>query len=242
MARRIALHCSGAGGLLILACVLWFAAPVAAKSWRVTDYNDTILIRADGATNVQERITLDFVGEWHGIHRFIPVEYPGPSGTNYTLYLTVVGVTDGNGQKLKYDSATANGYRDLKIYIPDAVNATRTVVIQYTLANAVRYFEDHDEFYWNVTGNDWPVPIDHAEAHVYLPKATAGRLRAQAFTGAYGSVQRDARSEINGADVAFETTNPLPMRGGMTIDIFIPKGILQEPGVITRFFWFLGSN
>ena len=25
----------------------------------------------------------------------------------------------------------------------------------------------------------------------------------------------------------FETTNPLPMRGGMTIDIYIPKGILQ---------------
>ena len=42
--------------------------------------------------------------------------------------------------------------------------------------------------------------------------------------------------------MAFETSNPLPMRGGMTVDIFIPKGILQEPGALTRFFWFLGSN
>jgi uncharacterized membrane protein YgcG len=75
-----------------------------------------------------------------------------------------------------------------------------------------------------------------------LPKAAAGRLRAQAFTGVYGSAERDATSEVNGADAAFETTNPLPMRGGMTIDIFIPKGILNEPGPITRFFWFLGSN
>ena len=54
--------------------------------------------------------------------------------------------------------------------------------------------------------------------------------------------QRDATTEIKGADVLFESTNPLPMRGGMTIDIFIPKGILTEPGAITRFFWFLDSN
>ena len=32
------------------------------------------------------------------------------------------------------------------------------------------------------------------------------------------------------------------MRGGMTIDIFIPKGILKAPGAFTRLLWFLGSN
>ena len=149
-------------------------------------------------------------------------------------FLDVTSITDAAGQKLKYDSKTSGGYRDLKIYIPDAVDTTRAVEINYIVRNGIRYFEDHDEFYWNVTGNDWPVPIDHAEAHVYLPKAAAGTLRAQAFTGAYGSAQRDATTEVNGADVAFETTNPLPMRGGMTIDIFIPKGILKEPGAVTR--------
>ena len=231
-----------ATSLFVLATVLLLASPLAAKSWRVTDYNDTILIRVDGGTDVQERITLSFVGEWHGIHRFIPVEYPGPSGTNYTLYLTVIGVTDGSGQKLKYDSSTSHGYRDLKIYIPDAVNATRTVVIQYTLANAVRYFEDHDEFYWNVTGNDWPVPIDHATATVGSPASAAGSLRAQAFTGVYGSAGHDATAEVNGADASFETTSPLPMRGGLTIDIYIPKGILKEPGAFTKMLWFLGGN
>ena len=28
----------------------------------------------------------------------------------------------------------------------------------------------------------------------------------------------------------------------MTIDIFVPKGILKEPGIVTRAFWFIGSN
>jgi uncharacterized membrane protein len=228
--------------LLFLACIIFVAAPLFAQSWRIADFQDVISISADGSTLVKERINLVFIGQWHGIHRILPIEYPGPRNTNYTLFLDITAVTDGAGQKLKYESKTSGNYRDLKIFIPDAVNTTRTVEIDYMVRNGIRYFEDHDEFYWNVTGNDWPVPIDHAEAHVYLPEAAAGTLRAQAFTGAYGAAQRDATSEVNGADVAFETRNPLPMRGGMTIDIFIPKGIVKEPGAITRALWFLGSN
>src|SRR5579863_7376776 len=218
------------------------AAPLFARSWRVADFSDTISVHEDESAAVQERITLAFDGEWHGIHRFIPIEYPGARGTNYTLFLRVTGVTDGSGGKLKYESSTANGFRDLKIFIPDAVDATRTVEIDYTIRNGTRFFEDHDEFYWNVTGNDWPVPTDHASALVSFPGSAAGSLRAQAFTGAYGSAERGATAEVRGSEVSFETNNPLPMRGGMTIDIFIPKGILKEPGAFTRFMWFVGSN
>ncbi len=228
--------------LRLLVSIFVLSAPLFAQSWRIADFQDIVSVSANGSTLVKERISLVFIGHWHGIHRIIPIEYPGPRGTNYTLFLDVIAVTDGAGQKLKSESKTSGNYRDLKIYIPDAVDTTRTVEIDYIVRNGIRYFEDHDELYWNVTGNDWPVPIDHAEAHVYLPESAAGKLRAQAFTGAYGSAQRDATAEINGADVAFETSNPLPMRGGMTIDIFIPKGIVKEPGILARAFWFLGSN
>src|ERR1700722_3600701 len=154
------------------------------KSWRVADFKDTISISADGSALVSEKISVVFVGEWHGIHRTIPVEYPGPNGSNYTLFLKVLSVTDGDGNKLKYDSSKSGPSRDLKIYIPDAIDATRVVNIDYSVRNGVRYFDDYAEFYWNVTGNDWPVPIDHASAFVALPEGAAG-LRAQAFTGAY---------------------------------------------------------
>ncbi|MCU1295832.1 MAG: conserved rane protein of unknown function [Acidobacteriaceae bacterium] len=219
-----------------------FASSAVARDWRITDFNDTIVISENGSTSVHERITLEFNGAWHGIHRTIPIEYPGPNGTNYTLFVDVKSVTDGSGNKLKYESSTSHGSRDLKIYIPDAVDATRSVEIDYIVRNAIRYFDDHDEFYWNVTGNDWPVPIDHAAATVSLPSSAAGSLRAQAFTGVYGSAERGATAQVNGSEVRFETNNPLPMRGGMTIDIFIPKGILKQPSAFTRLMWFLGSN
>jgi uncharacterized membrane protein YgcG len=232
--------------LLLILALLPVTAPAQTRNWRVADFKDTISIAPDGTALVSEKITLAFVGEWHGIHRTIPVEYPGPHGTNYTLFLSVLSVTDENGNKLKYDSSKSGATRDLKIYIPGAVDTTRVVNIDYSVRNGVRFFgSDNDsyaEFYWNVTGNDWPVPIDHASAFVTLPENAAGGLRAQAFTGAYGSRQSEATADVKGSDVLVETTSPLPMRGGLTIDIYIPQGVIKPPSALTKLGWFLSSN
>src|SRR5229473_7403892 len=192
-----------ANSLLVLATLLALALPAAAKSWRVSNFQDTITVNPDGSALVNETITLNFEGVWHGIHRTIPIEYPGPDGTNYRLFVTLLSITDENGAKLKYDSSISGAYRDLKIYIPNAVNTTRVVEIAYRVRNGTRFFDGndkdkdkdidtHDEFYWNVTGNDWQVPIDHASANVHFPDSAAGSLRAQAFTGIYGSSAQDA--------------------------------------------------
>jgi Predicted membrane protein (DUF2207) len=239
----------------ILSLLLLLVAGLAhaqTRNWRVKDFRDTISIAADGTALVSEQITLNFVGEWHGIHRTIPVEYPGAEGSNYTLFLKVISVTDESGNKLKYDSSKSGAYRDLKIYIPGAIDTTRVVTIDYAVRNGVRFFgsnnnsdsnnDSYAEFYWNVTGNEWPVPIDHASAFVTLPENAIGGIRAQAFTGAYGSKQSEAKVEVKGADVVFDTTRPLPMRGGATIDIYIPAGIIKAPSALTKFGWFLGSN
>ena len=224
----------------ILLCT--FPASATAKSWRIADFQDNITVDTDGTALVRERISLVFVGEWHGIHRTIPIEYPGPDGTNYELFVDVKSVTDAEGSNLKYESSRARGYRDLKIYIPGATDVSKIIEIAYRVRNGTRFFPDHDEFYWNVTGNDWPVPIDHVSASVQFPEAAAGSLRVQAFTGVYGSTQRDATATTQGAEAQFESNNPLPMRGGLTIDAYIAKGILKEPSALTKLLWLLGGN
>jgi hypothetical protein len=231
-------------GLLppLVAICFVFPPSLFARSWRITDFADTIEVSEDGSVAVSERIAIEFQGEYHGIERSLPIEYPGPGGSNYTLLLKVTRVTDQAGNNLTYESGRSGGYRNLKIYIPGAIDQTRTIEIDYLVRNAMRYFDSYDEFYWNVTGNDWPVPIDRASAWVRFPEHAAGSLRAQAFTGIYGSSEREEETEVNGAQVSFRTTHPLPMRGGLTIDIYIPKGILREQGAITRFRWFLTSN
>ncbi len=171
--------------LIVLCAAL--AAPASAREWHIARFDTQMAVAQDGRSTVTERIDVAFDGTFHGIYRDIPIEYPGPHGSNYTLFLKVTAVTDGEGNKLKYNSSTQNGSRHLKIFIPDAVNTTRTVEIHYTITNAVRWFDDHDELYWNVTGNDWPVPIESASATITFPANAAGELRAQAFTGVYAS-------------------------------------------------------
>src|SRR4051812_1803153 len=155
-------------------CLLFFllllcSVPAGARSWSISSYSDTIVINEDGSAVVMERITADFVGAFNGIIRKIPIDYPGPNTTNYTLFLEVLRVQDGNGRDLEHKISTQSGFRRIKIFVPGAVNAKRDILITYKVSNPIRYFDSYDEFYWNVTGNDWEVPIDKAAANVTLP-------------------------------------------------------------------------
>ena len=234
---------------LFLLCLL-FTTPVlraqeempAARNWHISDYQSTITIDHDGAAHVLDRISVVFVGSWHGIYRTIPVIYPGPAGSNYKLLVKIDSIENDDLTPLEYDKSTSGPYLKLKIYLPGAVNTTKVVRINYSVKNAVRFFEDHSEFYWNVTGNDWPVPIDHARAVVSFPANTAGALRVQAYTGAFGATLHDATSEVQGAQATFETTSPLFMRSGLTVDVYIPEGMLRQVSVLTRVGWFLSGN
>src|SRR5262249_1682684 len=50
---------------LIAACLLILSAPLFARDWRISNFQDTVSIGADGSAAVRERITLVFVGEFH---------------------------------------------------------------------------------------------------------------------------------------------------------------------------------
>jgi len=228
--------------IIAVFCLFALALPAPARSWRITRFNAAISIDKDGRALVTEKLGLRFEGEYHGIYRTIPIHYPGPSGTSFTIFLDDVSVTDGDThQNLKFESSRDGDYRKLKIYVPDAVDASKNVEIAYRVLNPIRHFPDYDEFYWNVTGLDWPVPIDAASASIYFPDNANG-LRAQAFTGVYGSHDSDAATSVDGTRVEVESNSPLPMRGGLTVDVYLPKGILKEPSSFTLAMAFIRSN
>ena len=111
------------------------------------------------------------------------------------------------------------------------------------MRNGTRFFEDHDEFYWNVTGNDWPVPIDHATATVRFPEAAAGSLRAQAFTGVYGSTQRDATAKVAWRRGAVrDQQSSAHARRADDRRLYSRRTSSKNPSALTKFFWFLGGN
>ena len=217
----------------ILALALLTAAPAVAQRTLVIErFDSTIAVSADGSILVEEYIVPRFTGTWNGIFRTIPIQYESPQGLNYTLRLTIESVTDDEGRSLKYESSRERHYRKLKIWVPDATNTTKTVKVIYRVANGLRFFDEHDELYWNVTGDEWEVPIESASAEVKLPAGVSG-LRATAFRGAYGSTeQSDVTIEADGVRV--KTTRGLGMREGLTVVVGWNPGVVHRPTAVER--------
>ena len=216
-----------------LAVLVAFAAPaVADRTLVIQSFEATVNVGTDGSILVEETIVPRFTGSWNGIFRTIPVQYRTPQGLNYTLRLDVESVTDGEGRALKYESSRERHYRKLRIWVPGAADATRTVKLQYRVQNALRFFDEHDELYWNVTGDEWEVPIESASAHVQLPEAASG-VRATAFRGAYGSTeQSDVSSGPDGVRV--QTSRGLGMREGLTLVVGWNPGVVHRPTAVEK--------
>lgn len=231
-----------ASGILIFALVCCAAAiPVAARQLRIKHFDAQIEVRKNGAIDVIETIEVQFTGARHGIYRTIPVEYQDPHGFNYTLLLEPISITDDSGQKLKYERSSEGRNTKFKIHVPDAEDATRTVIFHYLVENGLRFMEDHDELYWNVTGDEWDAPIDQATARITLPEGAAG-VRAVAFTGAYGSTSHDAKVTIDGGAIDIENTRPLLFHEGLTAVVGFDKGLVRPPTAWTSFLRRLRSN
>jgi uncharacterized membrane protein len=227
-----------------LLAVLFFpsASALTTRELRIENFHSEVIVMADSSIDVTETIQAHFLGgPWHGLYRSIPVEYVTPQGFNYSLFLTVKRVTDASGRFLKFDTSRERHYRKLKIYIPDADNSTQTISIEYTVSDALRFPDDHDELYWNVTGDEWTAPIQAASARIVLPAGTTN-IRANPFTGAYRSRAQDADVEIAGNSVEVRTREPLGIHEGLTLAVAFDKGFVHEPTAADKISLFLRSN
>ncbi|MBK7487874.1 MAG: DUF2207 domain-containing protein [Nitrospira sp.] len=229
--------------ILPLLCLLTFShlLPATARSFVLSRFDVELQVLSDGDLLVTETVSPRFEGAWNGIERLIPVEYRTPQGFNYSLLLDRVTVTDEAGTPLKVESSRERHYRNFRIWIPGATDATRTFVLKYRVRNGLKFFEDHDELYWNVTGDEWDVPIEQASVRIILPPQATG-IRAQAFTGAYGARETAATVEIVGAGVEMTMTRALGFREGLTAVVGWDKGIVAAPTAVDQTRTFLVSN
>lgn len=215
--------------------------PAHARSFVLSRFDVELQVLSGGELLVTETVSPRFEGAWNGIERLIPVEYRTPQGFDYTLLLDRISVTDEQGAQLKFDSSRERHYRNFRIWIPGATDATRIFVLKYLVRNGLKFFEDHDELYWNVTGDEWDVPIEQASVRILLPPQATG-VRAQAFTGAYGAREQAATVTILGSGIEMTMTRPLGFREGLTAVVGWDKGLVTAPTVLDQTRMTLLSN
>jgi len=207
----------------------------------IQGFDVTLEVGEDGGLEVQEHLELRFSGSWNGIVRAIPFRYRNRAGMDYRLDLRVQEVADADGAALRWEESRAGFNREIRIWVPGASDAVRTVILRYHVGNALRFFEEHDELYWNVTGDEWPYPIERASAVVRLPSGATGR-RSNVFTGPFGATGRDAAVQDTPDGFLFETTRELGIREGMTVAVAWNPGAVRRPTGLGRVWAFLRAN
>ncbi|PIS42125.1 MAG: hypothetical protein COT24_05305 [Candidatus Kerfeldbacteria bacterium CG08_land_8_20_14_0_20_40_16] len=233
----------------ILLAIGFIIFPRIAFAEKISNFEVTIEINSDTTINVQEKIDYDFEElQRHGIYRDIPIKYKARGG-NYQLRISNINVVDENGKE--YSFAVSYPGKNAEIKIGDAdkyVTGQKTYLISYTIARAINFFDDHDELYWNATGNEWEVAIDNAQAIVKFPQSiSVAELQAICYAGALGSTsecqsnyfQENSQGLIEGVSFAEKSLYP---QEGLTVVTGLPKGILTPPSKWQSFWDLLKDN
>lgn len=194
---------------------------------------DYYLTQNDAKTSqlkVIENIAVEFpnYNQNHGIERAIPNSYQG-----HTVSLSVESVTDQNGKAYQYTTRNQNNNTILRIGDPNSYALGLTKYkITYNQKNVIN-FQNNDEFYWDVNGDQWPQSISSVTARVHLDEQLAKSLTGKqiCFSGQSGTNQQNctistAESQ-EGTTITAQATNVQP-RQTLTFDIEFIKGSFKQ--------------
>ena len=231
----------------IIFVLFFLLSPKITHAEQINDFNAKIQVNKNGSIIVEEKIVYNFGDlQKHGIFRDIPVIKTNKEGKKFKLETNVIGVRDANNEP--YDFTTNRQKNTIQIKIGSAskyVTGIVTYIISYDISGALTYYSDHDELYWNITGNGWQVPILKATAEVVLPEQiTASDIKSICFTGSVGSTDQNCNSTNQTNTVLVNSNLPLSATQGLTAVVSFPKNIVAvvEPKEYVDFFdTFLGK-
>jgi len=216
------LHSIALGLLLSIAMFNYVHAQ---EAFDIENFQTDIQIQENGTLSVTELIETNFTAERHGIYRDIQTQ---------GISINVTSVTDESDDTRQYSIEYFDEGTRVKIGDPNTlINGKQIYVIKYDVKRAVGFFDDHEELYWNSTGNAWPVNILKASATVKLPSKVKGAtdLKFKCYTGPAESTDEECAYKFDKAtnSVTFTSNNLLPALNGLTIAVSVPASSFPRP-------------
>ncbi|WP_340692107.1 DUF2207 domain-containing protein, partial [Hyphomonas sp.] len=207
---------------------------------RINRFDVDITVQTNGDIVVSETLAVTSEGYQirRGILRNLP-RYYDDDGAKLPYDYMIMQVTR-DGAREPYSTETDGNALIVRIGSADVFleNGPHVYEITYRVKNQIRYFADHDEIYWNATGNYWDFPIDAATATITLPQGA--RVTAfDAYTGGLGTAGKDFTHQSNGDSHVFTTTRALQSGEGLTVAVGVEKGVIDPPSSAdeTRRWW-----
>ena len=217
------------------------------KGERILSFHSDIKVYRDASMAVTETIKVFSTGNEikRGIYRDFPTRYRDRYGNNYVVDFTVKEILRDGKPENYHLEGLSNGIR---VYMGSKDVFLKpgkyTYTVRYLTNRQIGFFKDHDELYWNVTGNGWSFPIEEASAAIQLPDVGVERImEVDAYTGFRGGKGKDfSSSTTNRGAVFFQTKRPLGPGEGFTVVVTWPKGYVTEPTAVLKAKSFISDN
>jgi uncharacterized membrane protein YgcG len=202
------------------------AGAQSANNFSITDYQVEMWLDKDSDNRsilkTTETITAEFPqsDQNHGLERVFVKDYDG-HGTNFTLS----SVTNANGQPLPYNwNGDALRIGEKSTY----VHGAQTYKITYSQRDVTKFYQDtkKSEFYWDVIGVEWQVPITSAQVIIHLSDTIKGarQTQPQCYMGTAGSQQRclagESDEQVSAAAMNIGKGSGMTMAIGFAPDTF----------------------
>lgn len=238
-----------------------------AQGYSIDSFDVKMKVSKDALINVTETIKVTFSDYKHGIFRTIPLDYRSSDFASRSIFFGNLRVEDQNGRRYTVETSRKN--RNVKIRIGDKditfePGTKKIYVISYQVANAVNWFDStHDwkpnaEVYWNVTGNEWDVPIAMSSVGIEFPPSEQGDKRARIYTGWQGQSDQQvtltnegSAKSVLGPAVTMKLAkdrfdawckSPLMPGQGMTVVLSLPLDSVPKPTFAKQAMFFLRTN
>lgn len=208
-----------------------------AEYFYIKDYQSDVTIRKNAILEVEENILVHFTARRHGIFREIPYKYQIKKDTkNMPDRFGIFGDT----YQVKIYDIEVDGFKSkisksgnmIKIRIGDAdtyVDGDVEYRITYKILGAFNFFDTHSEFYWNVIGTEWPVPIERAKYHIMFPDGFIPTDDEYFVVGGrYGQSAKVVSSDITEKILFGQTLKKLNPNEGVTVGIKFPKDFIKQ--------------
>jgi uncharacterized membrane protein len=223
----------------------------AQEYFTITRYDVHVKVNKNASLDVEESIYVRFTEPRHGLYRLIPYKYPlqpiaagtekadrqMESGGYAHTIIENISVDNWN-----YEVNSEGDYKVVKIGSADKyVEGNQQYVIRYRMLNAINFFNDHSEFYFNIIGNQWKTAIDSVNFTVSLYESPGSLPEHFVATGLTGSTENNTVSGWTDPQT-FKgiTTRQLAPGEGLTVGIRLPKDFLvQEDYTYRGIYWLI---
>jgi len=212
----------------IVLIVFFFSPTAILRAEFIESWESTYTIATDGSFTVKENILYDFEdAERHGIFRMLPYERKNSDGKLFRMNFSDFLVFNEVEKPYQFTKSDSNGEVTLKIGDPNkTITGKQRYIITYQVSGGITYFSDHDELYWNITGNGWDVPIRNVSVSLSLPTHDSTDDTAVCYTGSVGSTVNFCTVSRDDTTTIVRTTASLGGSEGLTVVVGFPKGIV----------------